>query len=125
MKPFDLDTYKADPSREIVTRDGHKARIICTDKRGGNPIIALVFIDGNEIPSAYTELGHFVHGEAKPQDLFFASVKHQGWINIYKYKDTGDFFSGRDIYPTEEDALCPEYIQNAIWVATIQIKWEE
>ena len=121
MKPFDLDEYKKNPSRELVTRDGHKARIICTDKIGGFPIIALVFEADRETPYSYTELGHFVHGDANPRDLFFSSIKHQGWINIYKDEQG---FRGQKIYDSEECAtkasLC---VTN--YVATIPVEWEE
>lgn len=121
MKPFDLNEYKKNPSRELVTRDGHKARIICTDKKGGYPIMALVLIDGNEIPYTYTEMGHFEHGKANILDLFFASVKHKGWINIYK---DNQGFSGQRIYDTEESAktasLCVTH-----YFTTIPIEWEE
>lgn len=119
MKPFDLDEYLKNPSRELVTRDGHKARIICTDKKGGYPIMALVLIDGNEIPYTYTEMGHFEHGKANILDLFFASVKHKGWMNIY---DKGDVFFGGKIYDEEEIA---RVMSNEDCVATIPVEWEE
>lgn len=40
LKPFSLEAAKA--GKPVCTRDGRKARIICFDKRGGSPIIALV-----------------------------------------------------------------------------------
>lgn len=121
MKPFDLDEYLKNPSRELVTRDGHKARIICTDKKGGYPIMALVLIDGTEIPYTYTEMGHFEHGKANILDLFFASVKHKGWINIYKEKNEN--YSYGKIYKTKEDAKLGQPANTEI--ATIMIEWEE
>lgn len=122
MKPFDLDEYKKNPSRELVTRDGHKVRIICTDRVDDiYPIVALVQCGGKEITQSYTELGHAIHGDADPFDLFFASVKHKGWINIYKDHQG---FSGQKIYDTEESAktasLCVIH-----YFTTIPIEWEE
>ena len=121
MKPFDIETYKADPSREIVTRNGKKARIICTDRVVDNyQIVALIQFSDKEIIQSYTELGHANHGHTDPFDLFFASVKHKGWINIYK---DGVGFHGEKIYETELEAKmkcsCTEH------VATIKIEWEE
>lgn len=44
MRPFNLDEYLKDPSRKVVTRDGHEARILCTDRDNDNyPIIALYY----------------------------------------------------------------------------------
>lgn len=122
MKPFDIDEYLKNPSRELVTRDGHKARIICTDKMGMYSVVALIFKDGDEIVKSYTELGHVIHGNAEPLDLFFASVKHKGWINIYK-NDRG-VLHGERVYDTEEEA---NKVNHGITscVATISFEWEE
>lgn len=47
MKPFDLNEYLSNPSREIITDGGHPIRIICTDAKNCKyPIIGLVEIDG-------------------------------------------------------------------------------
>lgn len=124
MKPFNLDEYLKNPFRELVTRDGHKARIICTDKMGMYSVVALIFIDGDEIAKSYTELGHIIHGNAGPLDLFFASVKHKGWLNIYKTEK--GFYTSQNIYDTMEEAKISE---DATFlnpnVVTIQIEWEE
>lgn len=40
-----------------VTRDGRKARVICTDAAGSRPVVALVLIEGKEIPTSFTEKG--------------------------------------------------------------------
>lgn len=47
MKEFSLEEYLKNPDREVVTRYGHKVRIICTDKKNhdSHPIIALVETD--------------------------------------------------------------------------------
>lgn len=31
-----------DPNKPVMTRDGRKARIICTNKKGAHPIVALI-----------------------------------------------------------------------------------
>lgn len=42
MKQFSLNEYLANPSRKVVTRDGHSVRIICTDANRFFPIVALI-----------------------------------------------------------------------------------
>lgn len=121
MKPFDLDEYLKNPLKEIVTRNGQKVRIICTDKIGGYPIIALVLIDGKEMPYPYTELGHLEHGKAHPMDLFFASIKHKGWINVYM--DNNGFYPGKSFFETKEEARSMTISSH--YVATAQFEWEE
>ena len=52
-------------------------------------------------------------------DLFFASKKHEGWVNIYPGP-----FTGVVVYKTEEDAKhCAN--ANAKVIATVKIEWEE
>lgn len=43
MKSFNLQEYFKNPSQKVVTRDGRKVRILCTDRISEFPIIALVF----------------------------------------------------------------------------------
>lgn len=77
MRPFNLDEYLKDPSRKVVTRDRHDARILCTDAiNGSRPIIALVKLSN----SAYGERCMYYRKEGKfytdsylsNADLFFA-----------------------------------------------------
>ena len=42
MRPFNLEEYLKHPSRKLVTKDGHDARIVCTDRLGDYPIVALI-----------------------------------------------------------------------------------
>ena len=43
MEQFSLEKYLANPSRKVVTRDGRRVRIICTDRRDLNfPIVTLI-----------------------------------------------------------------------------------
>ena len=54
IKPFDLASYKN--GAKIRTRDGHEARIICTDVKNPHfPIVALIkLVDCSEITQSYT-----------------------------------------------------------------------
>lgn len=46
MKQFSLSEYLKDTTRPIITRDGRSARIICTDRVGKWPIVALISDNG-------------------------------------------------------------------------------
>lgn len=76
MRPFNLEEYLRDPSKKVVTRDGHDARIICTDALNGDrPIVALVKLSDSsygEVDYYYNVDGMGVPGKDSPEDLFFA-----------------------------------------------------
>lgn len=68
-RPFNLEEYLANPSQKVVTRSGHKVRILCTNQRGNMPIVALVefeTLDGVQI--FYSDGKAEIHRE---YDLFF------------------------------------------------------
>ena len=118
MKHFNLEEYIQNPSRKVVTRDGRNARIICTDAKALYPIIALVESPNHvdEIARSYTNDGYFSPGEEYDCDLFFASEKHEGWVNIYPQGRLGG------LYGSAEKAK-----QNAgsALIAIVKIEWEE
>lgn len=80
MKQFNLEEYLKNPDRKIVTRDGRKVRIICTDRiserfpvenQGIYPIIALVDGKYREDIMSYTENGLLFYDSEEKEDLFF------------------------------------------------------
>lgn len=61
-----------DPTKPVATRDGRKARIICTDRKDhAYPIVGLIMdADGNESENVFTTCGHyFSHKDNDPRDL--------------------------------------------------------
>jgi hypothetical protein len=72
-----------DPTKPVQTRDGHKARIVCTDYKGGGPILGLVSnLAGNaEAAYAFNLDGTHVYG-GKQHDLM--NVPEKRWINLYQ-----------------------------------------
>ena len=126
MKQFSLEEYLKNPTRKIVTRDGHNARIICTDRRGLNvkPIATLITIpNGDEIIKTYWENGVETQGyEDNPNDLFFVPIKKEGWIKVYYGKSRCNTFVCNRIFATKEEA---EKQTNDNVVAIIKIEWEE
>ena len=124
MKEFNLAEYLKNPSQKVITRDGREVRIICTDAKGDEPIIALVYNNNREEENVYTynRDGSFYGDNYDCLDLFFALVKREGWINLYK--NEGITYLPGIIHDSEEDA------KKAIkgdpdFIATIKIEWEE
>ena len=123
MKQFNLEEYLANPSKKVVTRVGESVRIICTDYYGEKPIIAK--IEGCEHSYPFHEDGRFfTYGGPSDCDLFFASEKHEGWINVYRDRDTGATSFGAILYTSREEA---EEVgkTDVYYAATAKIKWEE
>ena len=117
LKPFDLEAAKA--GKPVCTRDGRKARLICFDKKGAYPIVALVNdYNEEEYIKNYDEFGKkFIGGETS-DDLMMLPEKKEGWVNVYK----GGLLDTKS-YPTKKEAFdkaCPEG-----YVDTINISWEE
>ena len=128
MKHFNLEEYIQNPSRKVVTRDGRNARIICTDAKALYPIIALVESPDHvdEIGRSYTKDGYFSPGEEYDCDLFFASEKHEGWVNIYKSQGRLALFTCGLRYDSEEEAIREaRRNRDKTSIATVKIEWEE
>ena len=130
MKPFNLKEYLENPSRKVVTRDGKPARIICIDAKrehygeGPHPVVALVEEKKNqETIYCYGSDGIFREGYKYGHDLFFAPVKCEGWINIYKCVNVVDERTGNVIFKTKEEAL--DNILSTNYIDTVHIEWEE
>ena len=126
MKQFNLQEYLAHPERRMVTRDGRKVRIVCTDRTGLNakPVVALITLpNGDEVIKTFWDNGIETAGSEDKNDLFFAPEKHEGWININKYPD-GVRDTNGIIYHTKSDVpnITPVGVKR---VATIKIEWEE
>ena len=118
MRRFNFDEYIKNPSKEVVTRDGKKVRILCTDADSNKPIVALVRNRSFEQVVMYDKDGS---APTYAFDLFFATVKKEGWVEVYESQD-GEKFPGGTIYATEEDA---EKNSHSSRVAIAKIEWEE
>ena len=127
MKEFSLEEYLKNPEREVVTRDGQNARIICTDRKDANyPIVALIKRKSIEEESIfhYTKEGKMhTYDGLSDADLFFAPEKHEGWINIYA--DINDnSHPGNHIFESKEEAE-EEGEKGSGYITTIKIEWEK
>ena len=129
MEQFSLEKYLANPSRKVVTRDGRRVRIICTDRRDLNfPIVTLIERElgegEGEVIYAHTKDGIYCNTCPTTYDLFFAPETHEGWVNIYKSNYGGYELS--QVYQRKEDAETEKYINDSdVYVTTTKIEWEE
>lgn len=125
MKEFSLEEYLKNPNREVVTRNGRKVRIICTDRKGDTPIIALVYDanEGQECGYAFYPDGKYFIDKDDEVDLFFAPEKHEGWIIINKWPD-GERDTNGIIYHNKSDVPNMSPVGGKR-VAKIKIEWEE
>lgn len=117
MKQFSLEEYLKNPSRKVVTRDGRSVKIHCTNYYANQAIIAE--IENLGVSYAFDIDGTFSYGNS-PNDLFFASEKHEGWVNVHKVENTP--YLDTCIWPTEEEA---KKWANDDYVTTVKIEWEE
>ena len=123
MKPFNLEEYLANPTKKVVTRDGHDVRIVCTDcKNYEYPIVALVTCDDDEFVINCTKEGKCHTSNKYKYDLFFAPEKREGWINLYKMNSI--ISPGPRAYDTKEEAESAAG-DKSYYISTIKIEWEE
>lgn len=126
MRPFNLEEYLTNPSKDVVTRDGRSAKIICTDRKNLNhPIVALVkskFAEEESIV-CYTKEGKIFNQVLNDADLFFVSEKKEGWINLYRTETSSQYVTSNP-YDSEEKAIeIGRTSEN--YIATTKIEWEE
>ena len=124
MKEFSLEEYLKNPSRQVVTRYGKRVRIICTDYENRKPIVGIVK-EKEEIIFTFTKDGKLLeNGEKSFVDLFFAPIKKEGWINVYKGVIENHLpYVGQKVYKSKEEAIrnkCGDY-----YFTTLKIEWEE
>lgn len=128
MKEFSLEEYLRNPQKKIITRDGRSVRIISTNRKSENcPIIALIqdSTDNYEDAYYYTIDGKWVIAENNSMDLFFASEKKEGWINVIRIasdQTEAITFTGM-VYTTKAEAI-EDYHGRGL-LDTIKIEWEE
>ena len=126
MKQFNLEEYKKNPNRKVITRDGRSVRIVCTDVMGAiYPVIAVYKVDPtHESCKSYTTDGKpYTEGDADC-DLFFAPEKKEGWINL-AIDSSGEIFVATNHPHKDEKTAKLAVSDKSNVVATCKITWEE
>ena len=127
MEQFSLEKYLANPSRKLVTGDGRKVKILCTNRKSTYPIVALVenHDSDNESVYSYRENGLYsMFSQSEENNLFFAPEPHEGWVNLYKWanKDCACYIGS--IYNSKAEAENKRDTSDN-YVATIKLEWVE
>lgn len=122
MEQFSLEKYLENPSRKVVTRNGQSVKIRCTnfDSNSGHLIVAE--IEGSGYSTTFFKDGKFFKSEETPLDLFFAPIKHEDWVNLYR-TESGQYNCG-SVHESEQDAKRVSE-GNRQYVTTVKIEWEE
>ena len=126
MKQFNLEEYKKNPNRRVITRDGKSVRIVCTDMIGTPyPILAICRVNPtHDGYYSYTLDGKHNLGVDSRLDLFFAPENKEGWLNLYK-DENGRVAIGT-VYPIESEESAKKIASaDKDYVATCKITWEE
>ena len=118
LKPFDLQ--KAREGKPVCTRDGRKARIICFDRVGDFPIVALT--DDREYKEEGVNL-YDINGKGSNEcfDLMMLPERKDGWVNVYNSLGVVTF--SHNPYDTKKEALANAKPKD--YVDTVKINWEE
>lgn len=89
--PGAIAEHTFDTTKPVRTRDGRKARILCTDSNNNDyPIVALVTeSNGEEESDEYTAQGHYystagLNIAASPADLINVPTHKTMFLNVYK-----------------------------------------
>ena len=123
MKQFNLDEYLKNPNREIITRDGKRVKILCTDRKFDTfPIVALVKEGIEEHTYTYLPNGIYSITVESAYDLFFAPEKKEAWVNLYQTDNVLPNLG--TLYDTKEKAL-ENRLQMSKYISTVKIEWEE
>ena len=126
MKPFNLEQAKA--GAPVCTRDGQPARIVCYAMKGHKnyPILALVERSvGVESILRYALNGHHSLDYGSGIDLMMASVKREGWVNLYTCHSGATATGQCALYQSEKEARSQIVEGFGVYVATVKIEWEE
>ena len=126
MEEFNLEEYLKNPERKIVTRDGRAVkRVLCTDVKGKYPIVVVIenHDSNTERAISLTKDGKYVDGSSDNKDIFFASEKHEGWLNIYR-SESGFYLRGNP-YKSKEEAEEVAKANYKTFCTTVKIEWEE
>ena len=89
------------------------------------PVIGLLSLDDkSETTVYYKKNGRWLADNQDEWDLFFAPIKREGWINVYKGVIENHLpYVGQKVYKSKEEAIrnkCGDY-----YFTTLKIEWEE
>lgn len=116
-----MTTKTFDPSKPVQTRDGRKARILCTDRRSAHPIVALIESRGGgvrEIPFTYKPNGSW-RGTQDRSDL--VNVPERVSM-FYGKTGSGNLFS---VYSVQGGLRCSNVTKMYPYLLVIELIYED
>lgn len=122
-----FDIEKAKQGKSVCNQLGNNVRIICFDRKGCDPIVALHESNGKELLCIH-DLNGEVRMSTMPHEyvLLMKCEKRKMWVNIYR--DLPDShvrcFGDLKPYATEEEAK-NNIGDSKDYIATVPIEWEE
>ena len=129
MKQFDLEEYKKNPPRKVVTRDGRPVRIVFTDAKGDYPVVALAIDeDGSEYTIRSTRYGisGFTEDDLYLSDEPSYKTTKEGWIGIYRSKISSNLYlTSSYIYDSEKKIEKYAERHPDGFVGMAKVTWEE
>ena len=119
MKQFNLEAAKS--GSPVCTNIGEPVEIIKYDYHGEHPIIAIVDQGERQVARLYD-----LDGKHRYRDdfLMMASVKHEGWVNIY-WGNNGSVVPGSFVRDSKDEAKKDTIGRKNNLIATAKIEWEE
>ena len=121
MKPFDLK--KCMEGAKVCTRDGREYKFGAYNPEANKYHKLIGYADG--YPISHQEDGKWAATELDIKskgDLFMASEKKEGWVNLHRVSDT---IATLGVHATLEKAN--DAVNRTKWpfIATCKIEWEE
>lgn len=110
-KQFNLQDWLKDKSQRVETRDGRPVRIVCWDRNGDYPIMALATeANGNESYITCLSNGRkTIHDQEFPSDLFIVTPEPE--LTAWE-KAVGRAIAGFQLIPKDKDGMHNRYDVN-------------
>ena len=122
-KPFDLAAAKA--GAPVVQRCGLPARIVDFTMMNKDYPLAVIYTDDEmvEHASEFSADGKYYNVRIEdPRDLMMATVKKEGWLNVYPSNETSLVGYSSHVYPSQAAA---DEEAGKHRKACLHVKWEE
>jgi hypothetical protein len=99
------DTITPEVGKTYLTRDGRKARCICTDRRDDKyPVVCLVEFEGSEIAEVYTGGWHYRADKAEDRHDLVSEAPRVVTVEVWVELTPDGKMIG--INPTRYDPIC-------------------
>lgn len=103
-----------DPTKPVRTRDGRPARIICTNRKHSEPIVALLQdTDGREFPNTFTKDGLEYEGMEHSDDL--VNIPEKVTCHVYRGRRSNHVWLSTTHY-------FPDALVDSEWVKQVEIE---